>query len=73
MTKDEALKKAFAALNELCPDDYGGYELSKQKAYLVNDALTAVKEALEKQENYRGARLVLTENGVEQKGFMSDK
>jgi len=46
MTKDEALRMALEALDALCINDYSGYELGKRDAHLVDNALTAIKEAL---------------------------
>ena len=46
MTKDEALRLALEALDALCINDYSGYELGKRDAHLVDNALTAIKEAL---------------------------
>ena len=46
MTKDEALRMALEALDALCINDYNGYELGKRDAHLVDNALTAIKEAL---------------------------
>ena len=47
MTKDETLRMALEALDALCINDYSGYELGKRDAHLVDNALTAIKEALE--------------------------
>ena len=46
MTKDETLRMALEALDALCINDYSGYELGKRDAHLVDNALTAIKEAL---------------------------
>ena len=46
MTKDEALRMALDALDALYINDYNGYELGKRDAHLVDNALTAIKEAL---------------------------
>ena len=46
MTKNEALRMALEALDALCINDYNGYELGKRDAHLVDNALTAIKEAL---------------------------
>ena len=46
MSKDKALRMALEALDALCINDYSGYELGKRNAHLVDNALTAIKEAL---------------------------
>jgi len=46
MTKNEALHMALKALDALYINDYNGYELGKRDAHLVDNALTAIKEAL---------------------------
>ena len=51
MTKDEALRLALEALDALCINDYSGYELGKRDAHLVDNALTAIKEALAQPEH----------------------
>ena len=51
MTKDEALRMALEALDALCINDYSGYELGKRDAHLVDNALTAIKEALAQPEH----------------------
>jgi len=45
-TQKEALRMALEALDALCINDYSGYELGKRDAHLVDNALTAIKEAL---------------------------
>jgi len=51
MTKDKALRMALEALDALCINDYSGYELGKRDAHLVDNALTAIKEALAQPEH----------------------
>ena len=50
MTKDEAMKLALKAFEALYVNDYDGYEISKHEAHVVDDAITALRQALEQPE-----------------------
>jgi len=54
MSKDKALRMALEALDALCINDYSGYELGKRNAHLVDNALTAIKEALAQPKKEQG-------------------
>ena len=45
---------ALEALDALCINDYSGYELGKRDAHLVDNALTAIKEALAQPKQEQG-------------------
>ena len=55
MTKDEALKLALEALDALYINDYSGYEISKYEAHIVDDAITALRQALEQPSDIEAA------------------
>ena len=42
----EALKLALEALNSYSINDFSGYEVSKHKTHIIDDAITALKEIL---------------------------
>ena len=46
MTDKEALKLALDALNSYSINDFSGYEVSKHKTHIIDDAITALEEAL---------------------------
>ena len=46
----KAAEMALKALNNLYLNDYSGYEICKQEAYLVDDAMQALIKALEEPE-----------------------
>ena len=46
----EAMKLALDALDALYINDYSGYEISKHDAHIVDDAITALRQALEQPE-----------------------
>ena len=50
MTDREAMKLALDALDALYINDYSGYEISKHDAHIVDDAITALRQALEQPE-----------------------
>jgi hypothetical protein len=41
-----AAKLALDALNSYSINDFSGYEVSKHKTHIIDDAITAIKEAL---------------------------
>ena len=47
----EVMKQALEALDSYSINDFSGYEVSKHKTHIIDNAITAVKEALAQQEH----------------------
>ena len=43
----EAMKQALEAFDALYMNDYSGYEISKHESYIIDDAVKALRQALE--------------------------
>jgi hypothetical protein len=52
----EAMKQALEAFDALYMNDYSGYEISKHESYIIDDAVKALRQALETEPfEYRNA------------------
>jgi hypothetical protein len=50
----EAMKQALEAFDALYMNDYSGYEISKHETHIIDDAVKALRQALETEREWVG-------------------